>query len=1107
MQLNFVFGDNFNDITSEQISLIGKGLKNNKKQLVIVPDRFSLTMENRILKELNLTATFDIEVVSFARLASKVLSKENAPQVLSSLGATMVIEKIITDHANELQCFKNTSKTIAFASVLFDSIAQLKSCKVTPADLFKNMDNIKNNALRLKLNDIALVYKYYEDFLANDFIDSNNRLTLLGEIITDSIDFENTDVHLCNFDSTTARALDVVRIMIKHANSFSVGLLVPEQNQKNGDYYISDMQNYFFTLSKNLGITPNFITAKNTMPALFRQILHNALAVEPEKKEITTNDEVRLFSTNSPNSEVEFVAQDIIYKVHNGARFRDFAINCTNIESYAPIFIRVFEKYKIPYWIDNPVKLEDIEGTKFILTALDVLLDNFQVKDVLSFAKNAFSNLSIRDYSVFENVVTKYGIVGERFMSNEIPEYADDEFKEYLSIKQFLVPLFDLDKNISGSHTVGEMISALRNFMTQTNLEANINGMAQAFSESGNLLKQSLSRQNFAKIDNVLTQMLDILGGVECDLGQFIKILRAGISTVTISPLPMSVDCVYIGQSLASVFNVVDYYYIVGAVDGAFPAYVLDVGLIADYDILELGESAIKISPSIREVNARSRASVLNSLGMAHKQLNILYPLNMGEDECKPASVVSSICQILQYKGENLPIISLPEMLADNNAFGGQERRLMFLWSEPNKMLRGFVDELQNPNSTITPPTLASIYNYLVEKGYKDRLDEIFKNLYRQNVVERLNNPESLFFTNGKARVTQIERFFNCPYAHFLNYGLRLKEREKSTPEAVDIGNILHAVFENFGKIIREREVSDSEIESIVPKIYDEILARKEYGRLLYSGENAYLLETLKNEAVRACKAISYQLSHSNYKIKFIESSFGSPNFARIPEVAVINTNIKVKISGKIDRADVFGNRLRLIDYKTSKASGTLKLLDFYLGKKIQLFYYMQVILHDLGLQPGGAYYLPVHREYEREGKSTIYSSYRFDGVSVYTEANMLAQDDQLNYDHPTSDIVPSKISTAKKYVDEGVIKLNDIKNSSATEEQFNNMLKYAKAVLEGAINDIYNGEIRPLFIENACEYCKYKYICKKGASPSVLERKKNFDVKLDSFDLGGNDG
>lgn len=1106
MKLAFTLGDNFNDVTSTQIRELGKNLIEGRKQLVIVPDRFSLTMEERILKVLNLTATFDVDVVSFARFSSKLLQRVQAPQVLSSLGATMVIEKILTEKGKELKCFASTAKTIAFASILFDSIAQLKSCKITPMDLRENVNKVHSSALRLKLNDIALIYEEYEKFLSNEYIDSNNRLALACEIIGDSRDFENTDVYFCNFDSMTERGFDILKILTQKAHSVNIGILTPSEEQSNKSVYVNDIFSHAMALAKNLNLTPSMFTAPNSMPAFSRHILQNVMAINTPKMELESNKQVRLFSAPNPTNEVEFMALDITEKIKNGARYRDIVINSADIERYAPIFVRVFTKYGIPFWIDNPFKLIDAEGTKFLLTALDCVLDNYRTKDMLRFVKSAFCGLSVEDYAVFERAVLRYGIVGERFFSDDKPAYIDPDFDRYYEIKSCLYPLQNLGKNLNGSKTIGEMVSAVKNFFEETALQENLDGLAMSFEEEGDLLRQSISRQNFQKISAVLEQMQNILGGSEISLRQFDKILRSGISTVTISPLPMSVDCVYIGQSLTSVFSNAPYYYISGAVDGNLPAFVADVGLIADHDIMELGHNAISITPSIRQVNARSKASVLQSLALATQQLTILYPVRIGKDECVPASVVDNIAKLFTFHGADLPILFLGQLLEDDSAFGGMARRLAFLWNNDDVMLNAVATELRNLNSPLSNEMLSTCRQYLIARGFEPTLNEIEKILAGQQ-VESLKNPDQLFFTSDKARVTQIERFFECPYSHFLNYGLKLKEKRKNRPEAVDIGNILHAVFERFGKILRKGDIAEDKVEGVVSKIFDEVMLSKDFSHIVFSGHNDTMLSGLKREAVRACSAIRYQMAHSQYKIRFIETSFGTEGFAPIPEVAVINTNKRIKISGKIDRADQWGNKLRIIDYKTSKRSGKFSLLNLYIGKKIQLFYYMQAILEALELDAGGAYYLPVHREYDTEGRNaTPYSSYRMEGVSVYTEANMFAQDDQVDFAHPNSDIVPFAISTSKTNVDTNKIQLSSVKNSSASPEQFAKLLKYARLVLEGAVNDIYNGEIRPLFMKEACEYCKFKAICGKDAVPSVVERRGDFDVKFESFDMGDKD-
>lgn len=1101
MRFFCVTGDNFTDVALRQIELLGDGLKSKRKQIVIVPDKYISFMEYNILQTLNLTATFDVEVISFSKLADKILK---APKKLSGLGASMVIEKIITEHANELKCFKNTAKTIAFSSVLYEQIDQIKSCMIAPCDLYRAIEKISNPALKLKLSDIALIYDCYEKFLSSNYIDANTSLSLSANYLKESDEYKNFDFHLCYFDSFSDCEFSVIEALLHSAHSVSVGVLTPTENQNNREIYTDEIYQKCLSLSKT--IDTQFLSSKNTLSSFSKHILYNLMAIAPQKEEVNDGTSIRLFSATGVSSEVEFVAQDILFKVQNGERFKDCVISVTDMATYAPIFTQIFKKYKIPFWIDNQFELSQSEGAKFVLSALDCVEDNFQVTDVLRYAKNSLAGLSFRDYAVFDNVINRYGIFGTRLKDNDKPNNDDVEFDKYLEIKQFLEPLFTLQENFNKSNTVYEMVASLRNFFEQTSLRENLFGMSASFQERGEIFKRNIARQNFEKIDNVLEQILEIFANDKIELSQFCKIFKAGIQNVKFASLPMSADCVVIGQSMISAMQRSKNYYLLGAIDGNLPSWVADVGLISDYDIIELKQKGIFLTPSIKQRNALSKLKVLQNIALADEQLTISCPMSIAGEECKPASVVEEISKLFMFNGERIPIVFIDSMLQDDNAFGGELNRLDFLWKQPTNMMYGIVEALQDENSKVDETILASGVNALQKQGYSALWSEISAFLNEQKAIAKLENPASVFFTSNKARVTQIEKFFECPYAHFLTYGLKLQQRRTSKPEAVDVGNILHAVFEKFGFMCRKKILSDEEIEQVVPLIFDQVIKRKEFCHITFTGQNKTMLKTLKDEAIRACKAISYQLVHSEYKIKFIETSFGQDGFARVPEVAVINTNQKIKISGKIDRADAWGNKLRIIDYKTSKNSGSFSLLNFYLGKKIQLFYYMQAIVADLGVSAGGAYYLPVHREYTDEGKSTKYSSFKLDGVSLYTEANMFAQDGQVSFEHPNSDIVDFGIKTSTAHQESGTIELRSTASSktrSASEEQFSNLLLYAKKVLEGAINDIYNGEISPLYIGNACEFCPYKNICRKDILSSAKERRNDYNVDLDSFKLG----
>ena len=45
---------------------------------------------------------------------------------------------------------------------------------------------------------------------------------------------------------------------------------------------------------------------------------------------------------------------------------------------------------------------------------------------------------------------------------------------------------------------------------------------------------------------------------------------------------------------------------------------------------------------------------------------------------------------------------------------------------------------------------------------------------------------------------TRLERFSACAFAHFLKYGLEVKERAEYEFKAMDMGNVIHQALEDF---------------------------------------------------------------------------------------------------------------------------------------------------------------------------------------------------------------------------------------------------------------------------------------------------------------------
>ena len=150
-----------------------------------------------------------------------------------------------------------------------------------------------------------------------------------------------------------------------------------------------------------------------------------------------------------------------------------------------------------------------------------------------------------------------------------------------------------------------------------------------------------------------------------------------------------------------------------------------------------------------------------------------------------------------------------------------------------------------------------------------------------------------------------MERFSICAFAHFLTYGLRLKERPEYDFQSVDFGNVCHRALELYSRKLEHTGESWTEVENKIRKQYiDESVdeAITDYGNsVLYSSSrNEYLVERMKRMLERTIWALTEQLAQGDFAPSAYEVRF---------------TN------GKIDRVDTCEDEdkvyVKVMDYKT----------------------------------------------------------------------------------------------------------------------------------------------------------------------------------------------
>ena len=104
---------------------------------------------------------------------------------------------------------------------------------------------------------------------------------------------------------------------------------------------------------------------------------------------------------------------------------------------------------------------------------------------------------------------------------------------------------------------------------------------------------------------------------------------------------------------------------------------------------------------------------------------------------------------------------------------------------------------------------LKKIYPKLIEDS--DVTDEVISNTN----IEYNNNPnkidkeniEKLYGNNLVTSVSRLEKYRSCPFSYYLQYGLKLKEKEELKIQSFNTGSFMHEVIDSFFDYVNSENI------------------------------------------------------------------------------------------------------------------------------------------------------------------------------------------------------------------------------------------------------------------------------------------------------------
>lgn len=1142
MGIRFIFGRAGTGKSKFCLDQIKKKIENNNdtnKLILIVPEQYTFDTERKFLDIVTEKGFLRGEVLSFKRMAHRVFEECGGRNdvKISDSGRNMLIYKLLKDKGDELQYFNRMSKEHGFSSVVSKIITEFKKYNISTEILGTREEEIHDEELKKKMNDLKIIYHDFNEILHKRFIDSDDELTLLAEKLIDCDIYDGSEIWIDEFTTFTPQQLEVIKILAKRAKTVNITLCSDSlgggsdvdytdifdaiRNTENSILNIMKEGNisYLEPIDLNKGYSYRFLESEDL------QHLEKHFFTYPFKPYKGKANNVRLYKANNSYEEIETVAKDILVMVRDkGYRYKDIAVICRNVDEYEKIATVIFNDYNIPFFLDKKRQILDNPLVVLIISSLEILSSNWSYESVFKYLKSGLVNIEEKYIDILENYVLANGIKGYKWTKDL---YDRDDIKEDENVvleimEEIRAPLMKLHKNINKNNSVKEIAINLYEFLVELDVFKTLEKWLEEFNELGYQDKIKEYIQVPEMVMDILDQLVDVLGDEVIDIKEFTKILISGFEEKEIGVIPMALDQVNIGDISRVKGRDVKAVYLIGVNDGVLPAVNKDEGIISDRERDLLRNIGIRLASDTKSRAFEEQFIVYTALTIASEYLMITFPMADFEGKSlRPSIIIPRIKKVLpnvieeseiynlrdqkdKFSKITAPLPTFNELIsALRQEFEKEEVdeywAEAFKWFENNEVFRSKANRMFK----------GLTYTNLVEKVPRDKIRRLYQ----------LENKKLVF------NISRIEKYAQCPFSYYVQYGLKAKDRKVYEFSAPDLGSFMHNVLDDFTNKVRNEKIAWSELNKekckvIVNELVDKRLEGDTNSILNSTKKYKYFADRFKRTITKSVMVISEQMRKGRFEVFKNEFEFGGYSDGE-PIKIELPSKETVQLVGRVDRIDTLdldGNTyIKVVDYKSGNKK--FNLTEVYYGLQIQLLVYLDALIKNskylLEKQaiPGAILYFKIDDPIikskkqltEEEIKENILKELKMSGLLLKDINVVKAMDSDIESAY--SLIIPAAIKKDGNFT---------ATSSVVTEEQFDILRKYVNDKMAELCEEMLSGEIKIAPCKNNntpyCDYCDYSAICQFDISIEnnkykiVLKRSNDEAWKLikDEVEKGG---
>ena len=1084
-------------LLGEVIRRIGALAQAGEPCMLIVPSQYTLQAEIEVMTRLNLPGTFLIDVLSPGRLQSRVFERAGQPEqvVLDERGKCMVLTEVLEQQKDALTIYRTAAVSGAegFVGKLSMLIGDMKRSGATAESIAAGIAQMdENSPTRKKLADAALLYGGYEARMAGQLADGEDVSRLMREKLAASGVTAGKHVFVYGFDMITEGfACDLLAIS-RCCCTLTLAVETDENAAPDGRLFAP--VNFSIARLERFAAEAGVAVERERIAQLLDApwdlaLLESRLFALGNAGDARALEHIELLAASGMRAEVHMVASRIRALAQAGEEPSQIAVVYPKGSGYAPLLAGVLPMYGVAAYVAQRRAANAHPLCRYVLSSLRAVAGGFATGDVVECIRSGFLPLT---QAQADDLIAYAEGVDVRMDGWARPfTYHKEGNAEKLdalnaSREAVMGPLLALRKRLKNARTADDTIAAVLALLDGTEAFERLADMRAELLEAG----MEPEAQDCAQVWNALMETLDqlhtLLGGSAVPAKTVLSLLSGGLSALELSALPPADGAVICGE--------------IGNVRTAQVNTLFAIGM---NDQPGGGEDGL-LTGGEREEATRATGVYMGMTAGEKAALAQLDTLKMLSG-CRGRLIVSYALadETGRALREGEAVKALRRLFPKLTASGGlPEEELEAMLTAPDAALEAIAVHLSrvSDGKQELADAFASAYATLdSDEAQRGRLMAVTQKLSEAPVRAMDSSKARALYGRPVMSVSRLEMFAQCPYQHFVRYGLSPQRPLEPGVDRAEMGTLYHEAAEQFTRAVTQLpdfpQVSPEMCDRLMDEAVEPLIAQWRASPLGESARGGAIARRIRRTARRAGRSILSQFAQSRFAPMSFELSFGQNGVA--PVTLELGDGTHVYLQGRIDRIDVLDEgtrRIRVIDYKsgTKKFDPTMA----YWGIQLQLLIYLAAALTQIpGAQPAGFFYCRIadptvktESRIKEEVEKQIAKKLALAGVSL-SDVEILRAQDAHHQQMITKDGKPSGRYAASMVDEAGMQALVDFAKGRA--------VQLARQAYAGAIDD----SPAMLGTYNACAFCDYAAVC--GFDPARKQRRWLGKKKMEDLTQG----